>query len=163
MNVYDPTQGRLVALAALETASTVAGVIPVRAEGGDWFAIDIWLNHPVRLERLDAERYEAVCDSIEQKQIHEELQILCREAVEEGRTLALDEADGKHALRRALAAIDCPVRPETVVRLRTQFSEGVIAQAILLRNDPQTLADPFEGVEVVSVSRLIEEMRARSG
>lgn len=165
MKVYDPVQRRFFTEEDVIRLVTGLTVEAVRGRGPDdpWFAHVPWTNETRRIEDLPQSVQEDLRREIGRFDLRHRLLQRCDDARGLGHVPPMDEAEAQDLLQEARTAYDAdPMGVELAISAARVkgFRSSEIAFALRSLDSVPTLSDALDGVEVVSVRQLAEEMRA---
>lgn len=167
MPLYDPYRRRCLAEVDVQTLPPVGVVVPTRGRtaGDPWFAHMPWTGESVRIEDLPESVQGDVRAAIRSNDLRERLLQRCDDVRGLDQVPPMDETEALAVLSEAVEArragwadVDLAV---STAKARG-FGDSEVALALATLEDEPTLSDALDGVEVVSVSRIAEKMRART-
>lgn len=166
MKVYDPVQRRFFAPQDTIQLPPCGVVVPVRGRGPDdpWFAHLPWTNETQRIEDLPLPVQEDVRREIGRFDLRHRLLQRCDDARGLDHVPPMDEVEADGLLQEARKPYEGdPLGLEQALAAARSagYRTSEIAFALGALDSVPTLSDALDGVEVVSVRQLAEEMRAR--
>lgn len=144
------------------------GMVPTRGRGPDdpWFLHRSWTNESFRIQDAPQHIQEGVAKEIRGFDLRAKLLQRCDDVQGLGHVPPMDASDSTRVLSEAIEqhADEREAVAVAVMAAKSKgFADSTIAFALSSLEDAATLSDALDGVEVVSVSQLADEMRARPG
>lgn len=159
MYVYDPVRRVRLQESDVETLDRVGVFVPFRPKGETyWLALIPWTNETRRIADLPEYVRADVEKQIAHYEVVQGVLARCAGVREFGRTVPLDESEADRILA---GVVDHDQLVAVQVSRAKGFSSSEIAFALDDPHDDRALNDALDGVEVVSVGQIVEEMRAR--